>query len=154
MICVVVFPLSAQTLKQKLNDLPIIDVNIASFHFPPYTHRTENGRISGKSVETTRAFCTIAKMKCEVIIYPTARAYMSIEKGYSDVLMTANIPRFEGCCSYTKWSYPFIAGLITDLAIDDIPVNETTLEGHSLVMVRGWQSIYEVYPNLKNLVAT
>ena len=27
------------------------------------------------------------------------------------------------------------------------------LEGHSLVMVRGYQPIYEIYPNLKQLVA-
>ena len=145
--------LSAKTLKQQLSDFHQIDVNIASFHFPPYTHRTEEGRVSGKAIETVKAFCTIARMKCEVILYPTARAYMSIENGTSDVLMTADIPRFKRCCAYSKWSYPFVAGLITDRPIDDIPFNEVTLKGHSLVMVRGWQSIYDVYPNLKELVA-
>ena len=153
MLCAVAFPLHAQTLKQKLNNLPIIDVSIASFHFPPNAHRIPKGRVSGKAVETIREFCTIARMKCEVIIYPTARAYMSIEKGYSDVLMTANIPRFKQCCTYAEWSYSFVAGLITELPIDDTPLNETTLKGHSLVMVRGWQTIYDVYPNLKDLVA-
>jgi hypothetical protein len=149
----VVFQLPAKTLKQELNDLPQIDVNIASFHFPPYTHRTEKGRVSGKAVETIKAFCTIARMKCEVILYPTARAYMSIENGTSDVLMTADIPRFVSCCDYSKWSYPFIAGLITERSNDDIPFKEVSLKGHSLVMVRGWQSIYDVYPNLKDLAA-
>lgn len=153
MLYVVAFQLPAKTLKKELNDLPIIDVNIASFHFPPYTHRTENGRISGKSVETIKAFCTVAHMKCEVVIYPTARAYRSIKNGFSDVLMTADIPGFKSCCTYSQWSYPFIAGLITDIAVEDIPITETSLKGHSLVMVRGWESIYDVYPNLKDLVA-
>jgi hypothetical protein len=152
-LCTVTFQLSAQTLKQQLNDLPIIDVNIASFHFPPNAHRTSQGQISGKAVETIRTFCTVSRMNCKVFFYPTARAYMTIENGSSDVLMTANIPVFKDCCTYTKWSYPFIAGLITELATDEIPVNETLLEGNSLVMVRGYQSIYEVYPNLKELVA-
>lgn len=147
------FQLSATTLKQELDDLSSINVDIASFHFPPFTQRTKNGRVSGKGVETIKAFCTIARMKCEVILYPTARAYMNIENGTSDVLMTADIPRFERCCDFSKWSYPFIAGLITGRSSDDIPVDEASLKGHSLVMVRGWQSIYDVYPNLKDLAA-
>ena len=64
-----------------MNDLPIIDVDIASIHFAAYTHRTAKGRISGKAVETVIAFRSIARMNCEVIIYPTARADMSIKKG-------------------------------------------------------------------------
>lgn len=143
---------SAKTLKQELNDLPQINIEIASFHFPPFTQRTKKGGVSGKGVETVKAFCTIARMTCEVILYPTARAYMNIENGTSDVLMTADIPRFERCCDYSKWSYPFVAGLITERSNDDIPFKEANLKGHSLVMVRGWQSIYDVYPNLKDLV--
>jgi hypothetical protein len=152
-MCVVSIQLPAQSLKQELNNLPIIEIDIASMDFPPNAHRTRSGRVSGKAIETIRALCTIAHMKCEVIIYPSARAYMGIENGTSDVLLTANIASFNRCCTYADWSYPFMAGLITKLEIEDIPVNETMLQGHSLVMVRGWQSIYEVYPNLKDLVA-
>jgi hypothetical protein len=153
MMCIVSIQLSAQSLKQELNNLPIIEIDIASMDFPPNAHRTRSGRVSGKAIETIRALCTIAHMKCEVIIYPSARAYMGIENGTSDVLLTADIASFKRCCTYAEWSYPFMAGLITQLEIEDIPVNETMLQGHNLVMVRGWQSIYEVYPNLKDLVA-
>jgi hypothetical protein len=152
MLYAAAFQLPAQTLKQELNELPIITVDIASMDFPPNAHKTANGRVSGKAIETIKAFCIMARMKCKVFIYPSARAYMSIENNLNDVLLTANIPALESCCTYTKWNYPFLAGLITKLAIDDIPINETMLEGHSLVMVRGWQSILEVYPNLKDLV--
>jgi hypothetical protein len=152
-LCIVSIQLPAQSLKQELNNFPIIEINIASMDFPPNAHRTKSGRVSGKAIETIRALCTIAHMKCEVIIYPSARAYMGIENGTSDVLLTADIASFKRCCTYAEWSYPFMAGLITQLEIEDIPVNETMLQGHSLVMVRGWQSIYEVYPNLKGLVA-
>jgi hypothetical protein len=151
MLYAAAFQLPAQTLKQELNELPIITVDIASMDFPPNAHKTANGRVSGKAIETIKAFCIMARMKCKVFIYPSARAYMSIENNLNDVLLTANIPALESCCTYTKWNYPFLAGLITKLAIDDIPINETMLEGHSLVMVRGWQSILEVYPNLKDL---
>jgi len=139
---------------QELSDLPLINVEIASFNFPPNAHITENGGISGKAVETIKAFCALTRMKCKIIIYPTARAYMSIKNGSSDVLMTANIPEFEACCTYSKWFYPFTAGLITRLAQQDIPVNESMLEGQSLVMVRGYQSIYATYPNLNALIAS
>jgi hypothetical protein len=152
-LCAASFQLSAHTLKQVLNDLPLINVDIASMDFPPNAYTTANGRVSGKAIETIRALCIIARMKCDVIIYPTARAYMSIENSSSDVLLTANLPELELCCTYTEWSYPFLAGLITHLAIGAIPVDEITLKGHSLVMVRGWKSIYDVYPNLKDLVA-
>jgi hypothetical protein len=152
-LCVIAFQISAQTLQQELNDLPIINVNIASMDFPPNAHQSKDGRVSGKAIETIRAFCTVSRMNCEIIIYPTARAYMTIENRTSDVLLTANISTFEQCCTYSQWSYSFIAGIITELPIDNTSINEATLEGQSLVMVRGWQSIYDAFPNLKNLVA-
>ena len=152
LMCTIAFQLPAKTLKQALSDLPTIDVNISSFHFPPNAHRTAQGYYSGKAVETIRAFCAISNMKCKMLFYPTARAYMTIENGTDDVLMTANIQRFKSCCTYTQWSYPFTAGLITKLAKDDIPLTENALKGHSLIIVRDWQSIYETYPNLKHLV--
>jgi hypothetical protein len=153
LMCTITFHLPAKTLKQALSDLPVIDVNISSFHFPPNAHRTAQGRYSGKAVETIRAFCAISNMKCKMLFYPTARAYMTIENGTDDVLMTANIQGFKSCCTYTQWSYPFTAGLITKLVKDDIPLTENALKGHSLIIVRDWQSIYETYPNLKHLVS-
>jgi hypothetical protein len=154
MLCVTTVQVPAQTSQQKLNDLPIIEINIASMDFPPNAHQVEGGRVSGKAIETIRVFCKIARMQCEFTIYPTARAYMTIENNSSDVLLTLNMPIFKSCCAYSNWSYPFIAGLITELPIDELVINETTLHGQSLVMVRGWQSIYDVFPNIKNLVAT
>ncbi len=154
LLCLITVQVSAQTLQQELNDLPIIKVDIASMDFPPNAHQTKDGRVSGKAIETIRAFCTVSRMNCEIIIYPTARAYMTIENRSSDVLLTANISTFKRCCTYSKWSYSFIAGMITDLPIDDTSINDATLEGQSLVMIRGWQSIYDAFPNLKNLVAT
>jgi hypothetical protein len=72
---------------------------------------------------------------------------------FSSELLTANISTFKQCCTYSQWYYSCIAGIITDLPIDNTSINEATLEGQSLVMVRGWQSIYDAFPNLKNLVA-
>ena len=101
-LCIVSIQLPAQSLKQELNNLPIIEIDIASMDFPPNAHRTKSGRVSGKAIETIRALCTIAHMKCEVIIYPSARAYMGLENGTSDALLTADIASFKRCCTYKK----------------------------------------------------
>lgn len=105
LLCVSTAQVSAQTLQQKLNDLPIIKVNIASMDFPPNAHQTKDGRVSGKAIETIRAFCTVSRMNCEIIIYPTARAYMTIENRSSDVLRTPIYQRLNN-------AVPILNGLI------------------------------------------
>ena len=127
-------------------------VYIGSLDFPPLAHVGTEGRISGRAVETVRRLCELANMQCRFRIFSAARAYSNFEQGALDVLITADYPRFLACCTLSQWKFRINTGIFSIQAHKNVPDSETSLLGQKIIMIRGWQSPYKVFPNLDSLV--
>ena len=160
-LCSFIFAISliglahAESLEQleptSLRKHQSINVSIAALLFPPVSHIGEQGRYSGTAVETIRRMCETSNMNCSFQILPTARAYTYIEQGLIDVLMTAKFDRFNECCTFTSWQYKMTMGLYSAQTIETIPSDEVSLLGQEIILIRQWQSPYQVFPNLNSL---
>lgn len=133
------------------DDLPLLDVHLGTFESPPLYYTSTKGNFSGALGETVKALCRESRLNCTITMFPVARAYHNIEVGETQVLLTGKYDRFKECCISSLWEYPWKAGLFSRLPMDEIPKNERELVGSSLIMVRGWQSIYRTFPNLERL---
>lgn len=145
------FLYAVSSMASEHEKFPLLDVHLGTFESPPLYYTSVKGNFSGPLGETVKALCRASRLNCKITIFPVARAYRNIEVGETQVLLTGKYDRFNECCAATAWEYPWKAGLFSALPADQIPENEEELVGTSLIMVRGWQSIYRIFPNLERL---
>lgn len=145
------FLYTVSSMASEHEKLALLDVHLGTFESPPLYYTSAKGNFSGPLGETVKALCRASRLKCKITIFPVARAYRNIEVGETQVLLTGKYDRFNECCFSSQWEYPWKAGLFSLLPVEQIPKNEQELIGASLIMVRGWQSIYRMFPNLERL---
>lgn len=126
-------------------------VRVAIYDYPPLYHRSETGKLTGSIGQTFLRLCEVAKLTCQVTFYPLSRAYEEVLTNKSHVTFSSIHPRFDDCCTQTKWEYPWNAGLFTPIGLDNPPQSEEDLIGKRLIMVNGWRSPYRFIPNLDRL---
>lgn len=127
-------------------------IDFAVYEYPPLYHTSVEGQFSGTLGETIKQLCSKGGVECRTQMYPIVRAYDMVISGQADISISGMHPRFDECCTATDWSYPWSAGLFS-LTNSDIPKTESEMEGHSLIVVRGWRSQYRFMPNFDQLVA-
>lgn len=126
-------------------------IEIAFFESPPLAHITHSGGLSGRVIETVREICHKAQLGCELKMLPVARVYRSIAQGTVPVIIAAQHPSMGDCCLASQWQYPWSAGIYSKALPEHIPETEEQLKYRKMIVIRGWQSPYAYFKNLKTL---
>lgn len=125
-----------------------IPLEIAVFEYPPLYHTSVSRNFSGVIGETIKQICLESGLDCHFRMRPVSRAYLELEKGMAQALITVKFDRFKGCCVESEWSYPWRSGLFSKRSVDEIPTGLVELTGKSLILIEGWQSPYTFFPTL------
>lgn len=132
-----------------LSQAPKDRLNLATLSYPPLMHTTPDGSYSGTVGETLRMMCTIADITCHVDLVPFKRAYVEMENGRIDGILTLKFKTFEDCCLSSQWFTPWRAGFFSSLPDHMIPKTADDLRGKSLIIVNGMRSPTLFIPDLE-----
>ncbi len=128
---------------------PPLRVDIAMFEYPPLYHTSKSGKISGLIGETLKQICAEAALDCRFQMRPVSRAYMELERGEVQALVTVNFERFDACCLESRWQYPWRSGLYSKRPTSKVPTHIDGFAGEGLIVVQGWQSPYSYFDDLE-----
>lgn len=123
---------------------------LATLSYPPLLHATPDGSYSGTVGETLKMMCDIANITCHVDIVPFKRAYIELENGSINGILTLKFDSFKDCCVSSNWFTPWKAGFFSSLPTEDIPKTPDDVRGRSLILVNGMRSPTLFLPDLES----